>query len=391
MPSKLTEVWLGYAYRSAGHTEEALAALRRAVAHDPDDLSVYADLASTLADNGRLDEALGWIDQALARDPTFDCAIHTGHRLRYRHDGNLAHLVALADFQRDHPDDSHEHSDLTECCHDQPWLGRLPPASEVAMVALRQILSNDGPATDGVLRLRGLEPPSAMRTLSMATPGLTVAVDEVAEPDIRRPRRESARSLWRYDDLAAVPALPAPSESAVERIRQLAQPAWPHLPALYDAAVGLATLELDDLLGLLVHPPAPPASPLGSVLAEHDPALWVRCVQVWACLGLLHHRTDEPWPISTRRQVLVDLLWGVEDWITEAALFALVTAAWVDPSVRSDVAAGSGRAAGRRGSGGPPAPGHHRLVPGASGAGYAGIGSGGAQRGAGTVRYANRG
>jgi hypothetical protein len=62
-------------------------------------------------------------------------------------------------------------------------------------------------------------------------------------------------------------------------------------------------------------------------------------VQVWACLGLLHHRTEEPWAESTRRRVLVDLVWGVEDWTTEAALFALVTAAWVDPSARADVAA----------------------------------------------------
>ena len=61
-------------------------------------------------------------------------------------------------------------------------------------------------------------------------------------------------------------------------------------------------------------------------------------MQVWACLGLLHHRTDEPWESSTRRRVLLDLVWGVEDWITEAALFALVTAAWVDPAVRDDVA-----------------------------------------------------
>ena len=34
---------------------------------------------------------------------------------------------------------------------------------------------------------------------------------------------------------------------------------------------------------------------------------------------LLHHRTDEPWATSTRRRVLVELIWGVEDWITEAA------------------------------------------------------------------------
>ncbi|KAB1906101.1 tetratricopeptide repeat protein, partial [Micromonospora sp. AMSO31t] len=129
-----------------------------------------------------------------------------------------------------------------------------------------------------------------------------------------------------------------PSVEAAERIRQLAHPAWPHPPAAYDAAVGLATLDLADLLGVLVHPPAAPATALGRVLAGQDPSLWVRCVQVWACLGLLHHRTDEPWDGSTRRRVLLELLWGVEDWITEAAMFALVTAAWVDPAVRTDVA-----------------------------------------------------
>jgi tetratricopeptide (TPR) repeat protein len=338
LPSKLTEVWLGYAYRSAGRTGDALAALRRAIEHDPEDLSVYADIAGTLADNGRLDEALDWIGRALARDATFDCAVHTGHRLRYRRDGALRHLVALADFQRDHPDDSHEHSDLAECCYGQPWLGRVPAADEAVTSVLRRVLAADRPTPDGRLKLRGLEPPSAMRAMASAIPNLAVVVAEVAAPDIREPRRPTGRRLWRYDGTSAVPALPAPSTSAVQRICQLAHPAWPNPPAAYDAAVGLATLEIDDLLGLLVHPPAPPASPLGRTLAEHDPALWVRCVQVWACLGLLHHRTDEPWAGSTRRRVLVDLVWGIEDWITEAALFALVTAAWVDPSVRAEVA-----------------------------------------------------
>ena len=338
LPSKLSEVWLGYAYRSAGRTDDALAALRRAVEHDPDDLSVYADIAGTLADHGQLAEALDWIDRALARDPSFDCAVHTGHRLRYRRDGALAHLVALADFRRDHPDDSHEHSDLAECCHGQPWLSQVPAATEAVAAAVRQRLATGEPITGGHLLLSGLEPPSAMRALVAGAPDLTVAIAKVSEPDLREPRRATALWMWHYDGTTAVPAVAAPSSSAVDRVWQLAHPAWPHLPAAYDAAVGLATVDLDDLLGLMVHPPSPPPTELGRTLAEHDPTLWVRCVQVWACLGLLHHRTDEPWAASTRRRVLIDLVWGIEDWITEAALFALVTAAWVDPSVRADVA-----------------------------------------------------
>ncbi|MGW5672357.1 tetratricopeptide repeat protein, partial [Micromonospora sp. NPDC003776] len=175
-------------------------------------------------------------------------------------------------------------------------------------------------------------------TAAAAAPGLDVEVAAVADPDPREPRRATTCQVWRYEGTTAAPTLPTPSTAAAERIRQLAHPAWPHPPAAYDAAVGLATLDLTDLLGLLVHPPEPPATALGRVLSGQDPSLWVRCVQVWACLGLLHHRTDEPWAGSTRRRVLVELVWGVEDWITEAALFALVTAAWVDPAVRPDVA-----------------------------------------------------
>jgi hypothetical protein len=57
----------------------------------------------------------------------------------------------------------------------------------------------------------------------------------------------------------------------------------------------------------------------------------------WACLGLLHHKAYEPWLDSARRCVLLDLVRGVEDWATDAALNAMVTAAWADPGIRSDV------------------------------------------------------
>ncbi len=333
-PSKIGEVWLGYAYRSAGRIRDALAALERAVTHDPDDLAVYADIAGTLADHGRLDDALTWIDRALARDPSFDCAVHTAHRLRFRRDGDVAHLVALADFAREHPDDSHEHADLAESCAGRPWLGQVTPATGPVADALR---AADSPG--GVLRLASPAPPSALRTLAVAAPGLRVEVADRPGPDARQPRRATTRHLWRYEGTAVTPAVPPPSPRSAEHLRQFVHPAWPHPPAAYDAAVALATLDLADLLGLLAHPPAAPPTGLGRILDGQDPALWVRSVQVWACLGLLHHRTDEPWPTSTRRAVLLDLVWGIEDWTTEAALFALVTAAWVDPAVRGDVAA----------------------------------------------------
>jgi tetratricopeptide (TPR) repeat protein len=256
-PSKLAEIWLGYAYRRAGKLGQALAALRRAVTHDPDDLTVYADIAAILAEDGRMDDALRWIDRALERDPEFDCAVHTAHRLRYRNDGDLGHLVRLADFQRDHPDQSHEHTDLAECCAGRVWLSRVPAAATVAVDPRRSL-----PA-------RGAAPASASRLLAVA------------------------------------------------------QPEWASPPAAYDAALGLMLLEPDELVALLITPPDEPDD----------------CARVWAALGLLHHRPDEPWASSARRRLLVDLAADGVDRITEAALFALVTYAWVDPSARADVAA----------------------------------------------------
>jgi tetratricopeptide (TPR) repeat protein len=252
-PSKLGEIWLGYAYRSAGRLPEALAALRRAVTHDPDDLSVYADIAGTLAENGRLDDALAWVDRALARDPEYDCAVHTAHRLRHRADGDLIHLVRLADFIREHPDESHEHTDLADCCHTIPWLGGAPATAPLP---------------------RG-------------------TVSSAAEP----------------------------TPDAVRRLRQVAALSWPHPPAAYDAAVPLILVPAPDLLALLAQPPAD-----------------VAAAEVWACLGLLHHGIEEPWLDSARRKLLLDLLEGGLDRVTEAALFALIVSAWIDPEARADVA-----------------------------------------------------
>ncbi|GAA1633206.1 hypothetical protein GCM10009828_071360 [Actinoplanes couchii] len=257
-PSKLGEIWLGYAYRSAGRMPEALAALRRAVAYDPDDLSVYADVAATLADLGRLDEALRWTELALERDPDFDCVVHTAHRLRHRADGDVEHLVALADFVRDHPDDAHEHTDLEECCRNAAWLGGLPSGTPL-------------PA--------GRAPVNAQ-----------------------------------------------PSADALHRLQRVSGPAWPHPPGAYDRALGLVLVEPWELLALLAHPE--------TARAEQQDGL-----EVWACLGLLHHGTDEPWLDSSRRRLLLGLLDGEVDRVTQAALFAMVAYAWVDPEAREDVAA----------------------------------------------------
>jgi hypothetical protein len=113
-----------------------------------------------------------------------------------------------------------------------------------------------------------------------------------------------------------------PSDEAARRLRQVASLSWAHPPAAYDAAVQLIMVQPFDLLALLAHPPAD-----------------VAAAEIWICLGLLHHGTEEPWLDSARRRVLLGLLDGGLDRVTEAALFALIVSAWIDPSARADVAA----------------------------------------------------
>lgn len=333
-PSLLTEMWLGYAHRSAGRIDDAVASWRRALRHDPDNLALYTDLAEILAGAGRLDEALDWIEQAVTMDPTDECAYPTACVLRFLRDNDIGHLVALSDYVAAHPDNRHGQNMLARACRNRRWLGRLAGGDDAVSDLLRQVLTADGLAVGGTARLTALEPASAMLTLERTIPGLDLTVEAIPAPDIRDPRRPDAARLWRYEGWIATPAVPAPSAATAAAAVALATATWPHPVAAYDSAVRLAGIGLDELTGLLAHPPVQRIDEP----APTDPGIWVRAVQVWACLGVLHHEADEPWLTSRRRQALVDVAFGVEDWATEAALFALVTAAWADPTVRPDVA-----------------------------------------------------
>jgi tetratricopeptide (TPR) repeat protein len=334
-PSLLTEMWLGYAHRAAGRVDDAVGAWRRALRHDPDNLALYTDLAEILAGAGRLDEALTWIDRALERDPADGCAFPTACVLRFLQDDDPIHLTALSDYLRVHPDNEHARTMLARACRDRAWLGGVSGGDDAVSDLLRQVIATEGLMAGGSARLSALEPPSAMLTLERTIPGLALTVTEIPLPDLRQPRRPDGVRLWTYDGTVARPAVPPPAPAVCAAASALTMADWPHPAAAYDAAVHLAGVQVEDLLAVLAHPPVqrldgPPTA---------DPGVWVRAVQAWACLGILHHGTDQPWPDSRRRRVLVDLVFGVEDWVAEAALFALVTAAWVDPSTRPDVAA----------------------------------------------------
>lgn len=343
-------IMLGYALRGAGRRDEMFQAWRRALSRDNGNVNLRVDIAEHLATDGRLKEGLAWLVEGLALEPDHPKAFPSACDMRFQTDGDIAHLVRLADWWREHPQHDYAGKMLTKACYMRPWLGMVPWASEATANMLRHFAESQQPGKSHIARvtnmaLSALEVPSALSVLRSTLPGVRLTGIKPGEdpptpdPDIRVPLAEGRYRLWAYAGAEARPVPPAPSAAAVAAVRSLAAGGYPRHPAgAYDLAVALAGLDLDDLLGLMAHAIPVPDTPTWQQIQRDDPTYWPRSAQAWACLGLLHHKADEPWPSSTRRQVLVDLLRGVEDWATDAAMNALVVAAWADPAIRGDVA-----------------------------------------------------
>jgi tetratricopeptide (TPR) repeat protein len=336
-------IMLGYALRSSGEHRGAHSTWVRALKLDPGNVYLRVDIAEHLTGQGRIKEGLAWLEDGLTLEPDHPKAFPSACETRFQLDGDFAHLIRLADWWREHPEHDYAGQMLAKACDQSLWLAVVPWPNEAVANMLRQVAEDKDPAelraTTARLTLSALEVPSAMTALRTTLPEFSfVAEPPVQDPDIRVPLAEGRYRLWTYVGVEALPVAPVPTVVATATIRSVAENGYPpHPVAAYDAAVELSALSLDDLLGVMVHATPAPGAAWWQRIDRADPMYWPRTAQAWACLGLLHHRADEPWLSSTRREVLVDLLNGPEDWVTDAAMNALVVAAWANPEVRDDV------------------------------------------------------
>ncbi|MEV6931096.1 tetratricopeptide repeat protein [Dactylosporangium sp. NPDC051485] len=332
-PDKLTSVWYAYALKADGRLDPALQVMRQAWLAEPGEVDLCADMASWLADAGRLDEAIDLLDTAMRRAPDYDCAVHTAARLRFQRDRDVAHLVGLVDYAREHPATSHEHTDLDGACRGRTWLSMVGGPAESVIRLLHQIDRGDRAMT-GTASVSALEVPSALAVVRRELPGLRLTIEGDPPAEMVGPQRPDGTVLWVYDGLLARPALAPPPQRARQVLDRIVSPVWANPVAAYDRALPLGQLGPGDLLSLLVHPPAgtDPRFPDG---------VWERAAQVYACLGLLHceqlRAGAAPGDTGRARALLTGIAFGVEDWTAEAALFALVVAAWLDPAGRAEV------------------------------------------------------
>jgi tetratricopeptide (TPR) repeat protein len=293
-PSARTAIMLGYAYRAVGRVDDMIATWVTAVERAPTNVDIQVDLAEHLDRTGRHDEALSWLERAVSLDPTHPKAVPSAYEMRFRADGDAAHLIRLVDHWRTYPEHSYADDRLAKASDGRPWL-RFVPAEPVAL--------GNRPA------------------------GLHAH---------RQPR--GARHIRRNATAPPLTALP-PSGRAVATLHDVASAVWLHPVGAYDRAAGLSAVPLDDLLALIEYTPAPRDDGWQRV-HRLDPAYWPKFARTFVCLGLLHHRVDQSWSSSDRRRVLVDLVerdHGRPDTV-EAAMFALIVGAWMDPGARPDVA-----------------------------------------------------
>jgi len=273
----------------------------------------------------------------LADDPQFPHREAAQHAVSYRTTGDVADLLAVQDDP--HPCGT---TDMLFALagSQRPWLNWVPMPSEAISNVANEVGARRAKGEQIEVTRLGLsaaEPASAVTACRRVTGPMEVGIAEFPPPDIRVPLRPGRYQVWRYDGEEPMPAVPAPSAEAIQMLREVGGEPWASPLSGYVQAAPLGSLSVDNLLGLLVHLPGPPDTQRWRVLARSTPTYWYRLMQPWVCLGILHHRADEPWPTSTRRAVLSDLALGIEDWVADSALFALVTAAYRDPAIRDEV------------------------------------------------------
>jgi tetratricopeptide (TPR) repeat protein len=71
-PTAEAHTFLGWAYSMLGRTEEAIAECQEAIRVDPDYGNPYNDIGAYLIDQGKLDDAIPYLEQALAAE-RYEC------------------------------------------------------------------------------------------------------------------------------------------------------------------------------------------------------------------------------------------------------------------------------------------------------------------------------
>ncbi len=337
VPGYTTAIGLAMALAALGEVDRAVAAYRDSERLDPGNVSGLVDAAELLWGHRKAEEAEQLYGEILRKSPDDPRALPGYCYLRYlSSDCDASWLERLRDFVDAHPDHQQARALLRGVT---PYFGFLPSPSDAFVNILRQFAEakeepQAGPWTMSY-RVSSLEPPSNRLAFAMLarrsgqTGQLDATIEAVPEPDPRRPLGRVAYQLWRYEETEPIPVLPPPPDDLAQAVAAIASvdydlESWAESAARLGASLGAD--RVDDLLGVMVHPPMAP-----DAFTTWD---WVLRIQLAAALTVAG--LDEGWGGSLRRKVLVSLVNGPMDWSVDAAIIALAHLASNDPEIATE-------------------------------------------------------
>lgn len=338
-----TAIMVATAHRDAGNIDRAVEWYRHSLSLEgADAISTQLDIGDTLLAAERWDDAIGAYRDVLQQNP------------KHRH---AESSITYAEFEKTkNPElkfalyDQAEHSGrawqlLCDMEPQRDYVHFLPGPGDASANALRNLMRDLSQHPErgqgGKLDMKVTHPESPSVLLAFdrwaAQKGFQIGVnltyEKVPSPDPRSPRGQVAFSLWRFDAQRGYPNVPAPDSRVADAVAGIARDTF--LLERWDAkakplGAQLGTAWIEQLLSLMVHPPAVPDG--------MDPFTWVLRVQVATALVIA--RTDNSWSDGGGRKfALFNLARGPVDWSAEAAIIVLAWLTRDEPALRADVEA----------------------------------------------------
>jgi len=209
----------------------------------------------------------------------------------------------------------------------ESFLTILPPRPESILKSAAHGWNHNDPITH--CAVSSLEAPSAVLSVKVLYPDVTIVFNEVPDPDPREPMAEVEMRAWTYDDTAAMPAFPVPNPEfalSTEIGAAFSLESWGEAAARL--AAEFHKLTPCQMIGAMVFP--------GPFPSDQWPWDVVFKAQVM-CALVLSRRESPSWLDSSPGKHIRDIVYGPVDWTTTAGLLALTDVARRDPSCADDI------------------------------------------------------
>ncbi len=318
---------LALAYRATGQYNRAISSFEQAYKLEKDP-SFFLEMAYTRWDAGGHKAALKYLKKALKKDESLENDTEFNCMMKYLKGEDEIHNILGPDAK---PDDIKLVA--------TPLVGYLFSAKDYSVGIYEQVSQHGLKGNSIQVTAPCIEPPSALLALAMATIGtldlteLEYEYHETPKPDPRDSDFEPKLKAWSYDlDTGRIPiqAVKRPRTDISVLVSTIADQAY-YLPHWWNQAKQLMKnnpVDLSELIGAMVYPqPAP---------AHFKTSTWINHQQIAS--ALLISAAETQWHGSLRREILLDLMHGPIDWVTDSVLIALTEVALDTPDAITEIA-----------------------------------------------------